>query len=162
MPHDVDRGTARASEDHLALVRRYLDGWETGDAATFEEVLSADFFDDTSGRRRDRAALIAEAANTDFVDRSVTIEEAIVSGDTVVLRTTGRHTHAASGRRVTVSGMIWVRIADGRIVTGWGEHDRLGQLQQLDVIPSGAAALAWMRERLPVAATEDGSPDGAT
>jgi ketosteroid isomerase-like protein len=103
---------SHAHGDPLAVVRRYLDAWEQGDAAIFEEV---------------------------------------VQGDTVVVRTTGRHRHAASGRRVTVTGMIWVRVVDGTITTGWGEHDRLGQLQQLGVVPSGAEGQAWVRERLPQA-----------
>lgn len=79
------------------------------------------------------------------------IFEAVVQGDTVVVRTTGRHRHAASDRRVTVTGMIWARVVDGKIATGWGEHDRLGQLQQLGVVPSGAEAQRWVRERLLIA-----------
>lgn len=142
--HDDD-----AHGDPLAVVRRYLEGWATGDAAIFEEVLAPDFYDVMYGQRRDRATLIAQAQGHDFDERSISIDEAVVQGDTVVVRTTGRHRHAASGRRVTVTGMIWVRVVDGKIVTGWGEHDRLGQLQQLGVVPSGAEAQAWIRERLP-------------
>ena len=137
--------------DPLAVVRRYLDAWEKGDAAIFEDVLAPDFYDVMYGQRRDRATLIAQAQGHDFDDRSISIDEAVVQGDTVVVRTTGRHRHAASGRRVTVTGMIWARVVDGKIATGWGEHDRLGQLQQLGVVPSGAKAQRWVRERLLIA-----------
>ena len=144
--HDSD-----ARGDPLAVVRRYLEGWATGDAAIFEEVLAHDFHDVMYGQRRDRATLIAQAQGHDFDDRSVSIDEAVVQGDTVVVRTTNRHRHVASGRRITMTGMIWARVVDGKLTTGWGEHDRLGQLQQLGVVPSGAEAQAWIRERLPQA-----------
>jgi ketosteroid isomerase-like protein len=142
---------AHAPGDPLAVVRRYLEAWEQGDAAIFEEVLAPDFYDVMYGQHRDRATLIAQAQGHDFDERSVSIDEAVVQGGTVVVRTTGRHRHTASGRRVTVTGMIWARVVDGKITTGWGEHDRLGQLQQLGVVPSGAEAQAWIRERLPQA-----------
>lgn len=44
--------------------------------------------------------------------------------------------------------MIMLRIVDGKIVEGWGEHDRLGQLQQMGVLPAGPALRSWIRERL--------------
>jgi ketosteroid isomerase-like protein len=143
--------------DPLAVVRRYLEGWATGDAAIFEEVLAPDFYDVMYGQRRDRMTLIAQAQGNDFDDRSVSIDEAVVLGETVVVRTTHRHRHVASGRRVTISGIIWARVVDGKITTGWGEHDRLGQLQQLGVVPSGAEAQAWIRERLLAASASSGT-----
>jgi ketosteroid isomerase-like protein len=159
----IDDGTRsdKGAHDLLAIVRRYLDGWESGDPAIFEEVLAPDFFDVMYGRRRERAELLQQAAGTEFEDRVITIEEAVISGDVVVVRTTGRHTHVATGRRVTVSGMIWVRIRDGRITTGWGEHDRLGQLQQLGVVPTGAEAQQWLAERLRALTPRSGEGTGA-
>lgn len=159
----VDDETRNDTGNHdlLAIARRYLDGWESGDPAVFEEVLAPDFFDVMYGRRRERAELLQQAAGTEFADRAITIEEAVVSGDTVVVRTTGRYTHGATGRRVTVSGMIWVRIRDGRITTGWGEHDRLGQLQQLGVVPTGAEAQQWLAERVRALTPRSGEETGA-
>ena len=132
----------------MAIARRYLDGWESGDPAVFDEVLAPDFFDVMYGRRREREALLEQSRDDTFVDRELTIDDALTSGDTVALPMTGRCTHAASRRQVTVSGMIWLQIEGGRIVTGWGVHDRLGQLQQLGVLPSGPTARAWLEERL--------------
>ena len=57
-------------------------------------------------------------------------------------------THAATGTRLVTPGMIWARIRDGMIVEGWGEYDRLGQLQQLGVIPEDAELGKWAKERL--------------
>jgi ketosteroid isomerase-like protein len=145
--HDAPLGSA-PPRDLLAVVRRYLDGWATGDPAIFEEVLAPDFYDVMYGQRRDRATLIAQAQGDDFDERSVSIDEALVLGDTVVVRTTNRHRHVATGRMVTMTGMVWARVVDGKITTGWGEHDRLGQLQQLGVVPSGSEAQRWIRERL--------------
>ena len=56
--------------------------------------------------------------------------------------------HAETGKQTTLTGMIIVRIKDGKIVEGWGEHDRLGQLQQLGAISRGEELRGWVKERL--------------
>jgi hypothetical protein len=147
--------------DYVAIARRYLDGWESGDPSVFDEVLAPDFFDVMYGHRRERSELLQQARDTTFVDRELTIDDAITSGDAIAIRMTGRFTHVASGRRVTVAGMIWLRIEGGRISTGWGVHDRLGQLQQLGVLPSGPAARVWLSDRLRALPENLPGPDGS-
>ena len=77
-----------------------------------------------------------------FPDRSFTIEELVACGDWVVTRYTWRATHrgdfagvAATGKRVTVSGMLMQRIEDGRVVEDRDEWDRLSLLEQLGATP---------------------------
>ena len=77
-----------------------------------------------------------------FPDRSFTIEELVACGDWVVTRYTWRATHrgefagvAATGKRVTVSGMLMQRIEDGRVVEDRDQWDRLSLLEQLGATP---------------------------
>ena len=51
----------------------------------------------------------------------------------------GRHTGeflsaAPTGRRVCFTGIVWFRIAEGKIVVHWGEFDALGLMQQLGIM----------------------------
>lgn len=79
-----------------------------------------------------------------FPDLSFEIEEVIVDDgeDRVSVRWTSRGTHEgdlmdipATGRSVTVSGISFVHLEDGKIVEVYNNHDMLGLLQQLDAIP---------------------------
>lgn len=66
----------------------------------------------------------------------------MVEGDRVVARWSFRGTQwdevlgvAPTGRRVTVTGMIFFRISEGGISEYWGSWDRMGLLRQLDARP---------------------------
>lgn len=71
------------------------------------------------------------------------IEDMLVDGDKVAVRTTFRGTHTGdffgippTGKSVTVSGTHILRIADGKIAEHWGNNDDLGLMRQLGVIPA--------------------------
>jgi len=71
-------------------------------------------------------------------DIAVTVEEVIADGDRAVVRWRFRATHAgdgygipATGRRVEMAGMTWLRIEAGRIVEGWDCWNQDGLLKQL-------------------------------
>lgn len=136
--------------DNEAVIRTYLKAWETGSTALFNEVLAPDFVDFMFGKSRTRDMLVRQATSGDVAAerREITIEGSLSLDDTIVVRTTTRATHAASGTRLVTPGMIWARIRDGMIVEGWGEYDRLGQLQQLGVIPEDAGLREWANARL--------------
>jgi predicted ester cyclase len=81
-----------------------------------------------------------------FSERRLAVEDLVAEGDEVVARMTfsGRHTGeffgvAPTGRRVRFTGIVWFRIAEGKIVKHWGEFDALGLMQQLGIMeqPSG-------------------------
>jgi steroid delta-isomerase-like uncharacterized protein len=79
---------------------------------------------------------------TAFPDLQFTIEDMIAEGDTVTYRWSSTGTHlgplsviAPSGKKVNVSGMTFVRFADGKIVEGWVNWDTFSLLQQLGVVP---------------------------
>lgn len=105
---------------------------------------------EVAARARAVEELLLQATSGDVAAerREITIEGSLSLGDTIVVRTTTRVTHAATGTRLVTPGMIWARIEGGMIVEGWGEYDRLGQLQQLGVVPEDAELRAWAKERL--------------
>jgi predicted ester cyclase len=80
---------------------------------------------------------------TAFSDIQFTLEDLIAEGDKVGVGYTARSTHTGefqgippTGKSVTITGIDIFRLADGKIVEMWVEFDQLGQLQQLDVIPT--------------------------
>ena len=152
------RGLALAAqssdEENEALVRR---GYEMVNEAVRH---AQEHPDDVAGHRERRQAISDLHAHGDgyfyigpgdedlwgasdaFPDRSFTIEELVACGDWVVTRYTFRATHrgdfagvAATGKRVTVSGMLMQRIEGGRIFEDREEWDRLSLLEQLGATP---------------------------
>jgi predicted ester cyclase len=87
------------------------------------------------------------AMRSDFPDFHVTTEDVLAEGDKVVVRFTDSGTYeggefgaAATGKRVTWTGVDIFRIADGKIIEGWGVGDMLGLMRQLGVYPQGDGA----------------------
>lgn len=77
-----------------------------------------------------------------FPDLSFEIEEMISDDDRVSVRWTSHGTHdgdlmdvPTTGKPVTVTGITFVHIEDGRIVTVYNNYDRLGLLEQLGAFP---------------------------
>ncbi len=73
-----------------------------------------------------------------FPDVTVAIDQIVADGDSAAVATTFTGTHegelmgmAATGRRVSVTGIDIVRIADGRIVEHRGLTDIVGLMRQL-------------------------------
>ncbi len=69
-------------------------------------------------------------------------EDMIAEKDEVVVRFTLRATHKgefmgipATGKQITVPGIIIYRIADGKIVEHWMQVDSMSMMQQLGVQP---------------------------
>lgn len=78
-----------------------------------------------------------------FPDLHFTIEDMIAEGDKVVARFTMSGTHqgefmgiAATGNRVTITGIDVARFENGKGVEHWANQDDLGMMQQLGVIPA--------------------------
>ena len=87
----------------------------------------------------------------------------IAEGDFTVARFTARMTHGgdgigvkATGRRVTLGGMVMIRWEGGRIAEGWNEFDAAGLLRQITAGPApgdaatGGAAMAVSRAKVRV------------
>jgi steroid delta-isomerase-like uncharacterized protein len=89
------------------------------------------------------------ALRTAFPDWHSTPEELIAEGDYVAERWTGRGTHrgafqgiAPTGRQVEVPGVVFYRIAKGKIVEFRGSFDMMRMLQQLGAFPEAVSTSA--------------------
>jgi steroid delta-isomerase-like uncharacterized protein len=84
---------------------------------------------------------------TAFPDGSLTVDEIIAEGDLVAARWTARGTNTgelmgipATGRQVTITGMTFSRIVDGKLREDWNTWDSLSMMQQLGAVPEMSAA----------------------
>ena len=118
-------------EENKALARRYSDAWSTRDIAVFEEILAPDFVDYMLGKPRSRQQLLVDAGNALLKDIRQEIDAIVAEGDTVAVHYATTATHTATARPISFTGMFILQIADGKIVGGWGEYDRLTIREQI-------------------------------
>lgn len=128
-------------EYNKALVRRWLRMAKHGFDGDFGEYFTPDYVGHLSGLAPqsvgDLERMEREFAAS-FSDISYDIADLFAVDDRVVLRLATHATHTAAfqgieatGRRVTMTGIVIYRIAGDRIAESWGELDLLGLLRQL-------------------------------
>ena len=78
-----------------------------------------------------------------FPDSTFTIDEMVAEGDVVATKKTFTGTHTAdlanipaTGKRVTLTYVDFMRVRDGKIVEHWLSMDQLSFMQQLGIIPA--------------------------
>ena len=139
-----------AAEDNKAALRRFYEEVLNGnDLGAVDQLLATDAVDHTLGSRGLEAyKQFFRTVHQAFPDMHVEVHDMIAAEDLVAARVTYSGTHdgefvgvPATGRRVEVSGVDFLRMRDGKQVEHWGGVDMLGLLQQLGVMPgSGAPA----------------------
>lgn len=85
--------------------------------------------------------------NAAFPGHRVTVHHIIAEGDTVAVLHTHYGVHGGdfmglppTGKHISVNGVEWMRMADGRIADFYRHDDDAGILQQLGLVPSAAPA----------------------
>lgn len=130
------------SEANKKLVRRWFDEvWNKGRVSTIEELLAPNAVvhglagDRTGPEEFKKFHAIYRGM---FPDMKLAIEDVVAEGDRVAARFSVAATHtgngpdlAATGKRASFTGMVFVRIAKGRIVEGWNNFDEAGMMRQL-------------------------------
>ena len=141
-------------EENAAVVRRFVDEFFNGKDLTVLEALvtpnyvahleglPAVFPPGPEGWRR-RAALLHGA----FPDARTTVEDLLAVDDKVVVRYRMRGTHqgvfwgaAPTGKAVTYTGIMIVRLHAGQLAEEWSEADLLGLMRQTGAIWGEVAA----------------------
>ncbi|HEX5411863.1 MAG TPA: ester cyclase [Terriglobia bacterium] len=143
----INRGTAAegdelSEEANKELVRRhYEDIVNLNNLDAAEDQMAEDFIDHAArpgiASRGPEAARQAMAAlHAVIPDARITLDEVIAEGDLVAVRATWRGTHKGpfmgsppSGKPVTINGMVFWRVADGKLVERWASID-LSPLRQ--------------------------------
>lgn len=144
------------SEANVNLMKRWFkEVWEERRPETIAELFAADapaYGTSDAGvdiRGPEQFREFYERLIGSFSDMKFTIEDTLDVDDKVVLRWTAtmRHTgdklgFRASGRPIRITGVTIARIANGQIVEGWDNWDKLAMLQQIGAIHLAASGAA--------------------
>ena len=136
------------AEANKALVQQFVDEfWNSGNLAAADDLMTREavIHEPGVGTPEDLKT-VATMIRSAFPDWHSTVDEMLVDGDRVAERWTGRGTHQGefqgippTGNQVAVPGIVFYRIADGKIAEFRGQFDRMSLMQQLGVIPSANA-----------------------
>lgn len=130
--------------DNEALVRQYLAAFNDRDRETLLDLLADDavehgVHEDISGA--DAIVEFLDGHFEAFPDYSGTTEATVADGDLVTVRYTARGTHTGeykglepTGHQAEWTGISIYRVEDGEIAEVWVEEDRLGLLEQLELV----------------------------
>ena len=146
--------------ENKTIVRRYYEeAFNEGRVDLLEELIHEDVVnhdpisDETltpeEARGFEGFVRHVEAAREAFPDATVSIEEMIAEDDTVLVRFTFEGTNdgpfagfGPTGKRVTSSTMVLMRLEDGKIAERREESDNLAFLQQLGILPPSEEFMA--------------------
>jgi predicted ester cyclase len=134
-------------EANKATVRRFVEEiLNKGDLDVMDEIVATDYVrhmpggQDIHGLEGLKAQV--EQAKEEWSDLTFIAEDMVAEGDRVAVRFLSQPTHSRTafgipptGKQLTYTSMVIYRIADGKIVEDWVEHDFLGLLQQMGAIP---------------------------
>jgi steroid delta-isomerase-like uncharacterized protein len=130
------------SNENKVLVRKTIENvWNKRNFAIVDERFASDYvghipdeIEGPEGVKRFVSTIVNAAPK-------IQIEDQIAEGDKVVTRWTASGKHEgefngipATGKDVSVSGITIFRIANGKMVEGWTNVDRLSLMQQLGVV----------------------------
>lgn len=132
-----------ATTDAKAVVRGFIDAWNTGD---FTKMTT--FWDPKMVHYSRGTAMSAETVGTAmagmmeaFSDVHLEVSDMVCEGDRVATLLTMKGTHTgdfigvpATGKQVTVTLMGLVKVKDGKVIAHWGVADGLHLLQQLGLV----------------------------
>ncbi len=130
--------------DGTDTVRRYLKAFNDREWDTLRSLLADDVVEHgvhEEFQDPDEIVSFLQEYFEVFPDYSGSTEQMLVDGDTVAVRYEASGTHSdeyedikPTGHTVEWSGMAMYEIDDGRISEIWIEEDRIGLLEQLEVV----------------------------
>jgi steroid delta-isomerase-like uncharacterized protein len=141
-----------SSEQNKKIVRRVIEEPWKGELQVVDELIDPNYIghDPSLPEPLHGPEGVKEFISTyrdAYPDARITVEGQIAEGDTVATRWTGRGKHdgdlmgiAPTGKQVTVSGITFSRLANGKVVEEYTNWDTFGMMQQLGVVPELAHA----------------------
>jgi steroid delta-isomerase-like uncharacterized protein len=145
-PSEVTGDPGDPAANKEIFYRTINDFWNQGDEGVIDELYAVDYLGhDPSGLHGATLEEFKQSAAglfTAFPDFHLVLNDEIVEGDKIAKRWTVTGTHKGelmgippTENHITITGISFYRIADGKIVETWWSSDALGMLQQLGVIP---------------------------
>jgi predicted ester cyclase len=117
------------------------DGFSKGDVTLFDKYTSPNFREHQHGMIPQNLEGVKNAIrylHKAFSDFSLTIEDTVVSGETVWGRMTGRGTQKGqfgpmppTGKQIEITVIDIMRFENGKLIEHWGVADRLAAMEQL-------------------------------
>jgi steroid delta-isomerase-like uncharacterized protein len=135
-----------SSEENKALNLRWIQAFNERDWAAEAACRTPDFVAHMSGSEAplngEAWAGFMAAITTSFPDAQIAVEGAVAERDMVASRWTITATHRGtfqgvppSGKAITMPGVDFTRIVDGRVAEHWAQFDLLAVMQQIGAIP---------------------------
>ena len=130
------------------LVQRYFEAGERDDLEAWDEICSAEMVLDAGMgdpiRGLGGVKTFTARFHSAFSEMFLTIHDLIAEGDCAAARWTSGGVHSgplmspggeipATGKRVAMNGMSFLRVANGRIIEERVQADIMGMMQQLGV-----------------------------
>ena len=137
-----------STEQNIAAVRRFWEGFNAHNLNVWDEVCTTDFINHDPGLPTPDADLPTLKQTIGgllaaFPDMTSSEEDLIAAGDKVVVRRTLRGTHkgefmgvAATGKEMAFTGVWLAHLSDGKLKEQWVYFDTLGLLRQMGAIPA--------------------------
>jgi len=139
-----------SAKEIKALERRFLEEFNKGKAATMaviDELCATNIVYHGGGGEDIRGLKNYKQINGElfsaFPDIHFTIDDMVAEGDKVATRFTFSGTHKGelhgippTDKKMTMWGIIIVRVAGGKFVETWERLDTLGFMQQLGLVPT--------------------------
>jgi steroid delta-isomerase-like uncharacterized protein len=133
------------SIENKTLVQRWFsEVWNEGRADAIDEMLADDAAVHGLGPDLHGPAEFKHfhsAYRNAYPDVTIHIDDLVAEDDMVAVRWSASGTHRgdglgfpATGRRAQFTGMVFVRIKEGKLVEGWNNFDQLGMLLQLGIV----------------------------
>ena len=147
-------GSVRSPEElasnKAVVVKVYDDGFTRGDLSISEEIMADDYVDHPPARFFSVPRSGPESLREDlkvfrvaFPDLVATADIVVAEGDLVAVKGTWVGTQEGeffglppSGKKLSVTGINFFRLHDGRLAERWGSFDALSMMRQLGLIPS--------------------------
>ena len=136
------------SEENIAFFQQIIDGMNAQDLDSLDRLLDPNFIehDPEPGVEPGIAGIkqMMTMFYSAFPDLHMTVNQLVAEGDIVAghITTEGTQTGEfmgipASGKKISITEMHMVRIANGKAVEHWGLANAMAMMQQLGAIPEG-------------------------
>ncbi len=127
------RPDAVSAERNKSIVRRYLEMWNTGNAAAAHEILHSRWVDHAHPEVKgipDAAAALSRT-RADYPDFHIGVESMVSEGDRVAVRSTIRRTN---GGGPEVSRVMWlIRVEGDKMAEMWTATEQPGEAEESPV-----------------------------
>jgi C-1 hydroxylase len=128
-------------EENKALVRKWIDVYNTHNLELFDEFIAPEYVDHTNKVDKEGLRQLFTMGFTGFPDWHKTIKDIIAEGDKVWIRLSYAETHtgefmgvAPTSKKVTMTGVDIYRIENGKLIEYWQVSDQMNFNIQLGVI----------------------------